>query len=81
MQKVVESGAATVPVPDHGKLNVCYRSKTRHRMLKAHARMLGVSKNKQIIAISSLDEAATDAPDRLYNKEAQNARMDMQDVR
>ena len=72
MQKVVESGAATVPVPDHGKLNVCYRSKTRHRILKAHARLLGMSKNKEIIVISSLDEVATDAPDRLYGNERSN---------
>ena len=38
-------------------------------MPKARARMLGVSKNKEIIAISSLDEVATDAPDRLYGNE------------
>ena len=51
-------------------INVYYRSATRHKMLKAPARILWyVSKNKhQIIAVSRLDDVVIDTPKELFRK-------------
>lgn len=50
--------------------NVYYRSATRHKMLKAPARILWyVSRDKhQIIAVSRLDDVVVDTPKELFRK-------------
>ena len=50
--------------------NVYYRSRTHHRMLKPPARILWYvsGKEKQIVAVSNLDETTIDSPKSLFKK-------------